>query len=96
MVETQFQTKIGILHTDNGTEHFKEVLGSFLKVKGTHHQSTCVDTPQQNSIAECKNKHLLEVSRAITFSMHVTKYLRGEAILTASYLINRMPTRVLN
>ena len=54
-VETQFQTKIGILHIDNGTEYFKEVLGSFLKVKGIHHQSTCVDTPQQNGIVGCKN-----------------------------------------
>ena len=30
------------------------------------------------------------------FSMHVPKYLWGEAVLTSSYLINRMPTRVLN
>ena len=29
------------------------------------------------------------------FSMHVSKYLWGDAILTACYLINRMPTRVL-
>ncbi|XP_059632903.1 eIF-2-alpha kinase GCN2 isoform X3 [Cornus florida] len=96
MIENQFQTKIGILHTDNGTEYFNEVLGSFLTEKGIFHQSTCVDTPQQNGIAERKNKHLLEVSRAIMFSMNVPKYLWGEAVLTATYLINRMPTRVLN
>lgn len=42
-----------------------------------------------------KNWHLLEVSQAIMFSMHIPKYLWGDAILTASYLINRMPTRVL-
>lgn len=29
------------------------------------------------------------------FSMYVPKYLWGDAILTASYLINKMPTRVL-
>jgi len=96
MIETQFQTKICILHSDNGTEYFNEVLGNFLKEKGIHHQSTCVDTPQQNGIAERKNKHLLEVSRALMFSMNTPKYLWGEAILTACYLINRMPTRVLN
>ena len=98
MIESLFQTKIEILHTDNGTEYFKEVLGIFFKEKGIHHQTTCVDTPQQNGIAKCKNKHLLEVSHAIMFSTNVPKYLwgEGEAVLTASYLINRMPTRFLN
>lgn len=42
-----------------------------------------------------KNKHLLEVARAIMFSMNIPKYFWGDAVLTASYLINRMPTRVL-
>lgn len=45
IVETQFQTKINILHTDNGTEYFNEHLGIFLKENGIHHQSTCIDTP---------------------------------------------------
>ena len=39
---------------------------------------------------------MLEVARAIMLTMHVPKYLWGEAVLTAAYLINRMPTRVLN
>ena len=75
MVQTQFQTKISILHTDNGTEYFNELLGNLLKEKGIYHQSTCADTPQQNGIAERKNKHLLEVARAIMFSLNVPKYL---------------------
>ena len=41
----------------------------FLKEKGIHHQFTCVNTPQQNGIVERKNKHLLEVARAIMLSM---------------------------
>lgn len=65
--------------------------GNFLKEKGIQHQSTCRDTPQQNGIAERKNRHLLEVGWAIMFSMNVPKYLWGDAILT-SYWINKMPT----
>ena len=54
MIETRFQVKIGIFHTDNRTKYFNEFLGSFLKGKGIHHQSTCVNTPQQNGIVERK------------------------------------------
>jgi transposase InsO family protein len=95
MIENQFQTKIGILRSDNGTEYFNKYLSTFLVTKGIIHQSTCRDTPQQNGVAERKNRHLLEVTRAIMFSMNVPKYLWGNALLTACYLINRMPSRVL-
>ena len=96
MVETQFQTKISILRTDNGTEYFNKILGNFLTEKGILHQSTCPDTPEQNGVAERKNRHLLETARAMMFYMQIPKYLWGDAILTASYLINRMPTKILN
>ena len=35
------------------------------------HQSTCIDTPQQNGIAERKNKHLLKVARSLLFQSGV-------------------------
>ena len=95
MVEPQFQFKINIFHTDNGTNSFNEHMGRFLKENGIHHQSTCMDTPQQNGIIDRKNKHLLEVARVIMFYMNVSKYLWGETVLTASYLINMMPIRIL-
>ena len=45
MVETQFQTKISILHSDNGTEYINKTLGSFLSENDIVHQTTCVNTP---------------------------------------------------
>ena len=36
--------------------------------KGILHQSTCKDAPQQNEIVERKNRHLLEVGRALNIS----------------------------
>ena len=80
---------------DNGSEYFNELLRNFLKEKGIQHQSPWRDTPQQNDIAKCKNKHLLEVARAIMFYMNVPKYLSGDAVLITCYLINRTPTHVL-
>ncbi|RVW33868.1 Retrovirus-related Pol polyprotein from transposon TNT 1-94 [Vitis vinifera] len=70
-------------------------VGEFLAQEGIVHLSSCVDTPQQNRIAERKNRHLLEVARSLMFSMNVPKLFWGQAVLTAAYLINRMPSRVL-
>ncbi|CAN1170498.1 Retrovirus-related Pol polyprotein from transposon TNT 1-94 [Linum perenne] len=95
MILTQFNTQMQVLKTDNAHDYFNHVLGGFLTNSGIVHASSCVDTPQQNGIAERKNRHLLEVARASMFTHNVPKYLWGEAVLTATYLINRLPSRVL-
>ena len=95
MIQTQFQTKIQIIKTDNAKEYFKSVLGTYFFSKGIVHISSCVDTPQQNGVAERKNRHLLEVARSLMFSTYVPKHFWGEIVLTGAYLINRMPSRVL-
>ena len=67
----------------------------YLTTHGIIHQTTCVDTPVQNDVAERKNRHLLEISRSLLFAMQVLKILWGEAVLTTTYLINRMLLRIL-
>lgn len=95
MIKNQFQTSVKILRTDNGSEYINVVIRDFLSTNGIIHQKSCVDTPQQNGVAEKKNRHLLEVVRSLLFSMKVRKIL-WDAILIATYLINRMPSKVLN
>lgn len=95
MIKNQFNANLQVLHTDNGTEYFNSILGDYLLSNGIIHKSSCAGTPQQNGIAERKNRHLLEVARALMFTTSVPKHFWGEAILTAVYLINRMPSRVL-
>ena len=95
MIQTQFQSRIQVLKTDNARDYFNQSLGEFLRLKGVIHASSCVDTPQQNGIAERKNRHLLEIARASMFTHQIPNYLWGEAVLTATYLINRLPSSVL-
>ena len=95
MIQTQFTTKIRILKTDNAKEYFKDSLSSYLLDQGIIHISSCVDAPQQNGVAKRKNRHLLEVARCLLFSANVPKSFWDEAVLTATYLINRMPSRTL-
>lgn len=62
---------------------------------GILHESSCVYTPAQNGVAERKNRHLLEVARALLFQMTVPKPFWADAVSTACFLINRMPCVVL-
>jgi len=94
-IKNQFGSTIKVLRSDNGTEYVNQKFESFLTLNSIEHQTTCVNTLEQNGVAERKNRHLLEVARSLMFTMNVPKFLWGEAIKTATYLINRMPLRVL-
>lgn len=95
-VENVFQSRIHVLRSDNGGEYFANDLKAYLTEHGILHQSSCTKTPQQNGVAERKNRHLLEMSRAIMINCHVPHSFWGEAVLTAAYLINRLPSKVLD
>jgi Integrase core domain len=95
LISTQYNTQIRILRTDNGTEYINNNFRDFLSNMGIIHQTTCVGTPEQNGIAERKNRHILEVTRSLMFQSKIPKYLWSDAILTATYLINRLPSVVL-
>jgi hypothetical protein len=55
-----------------------------------------VNTLQQNGVAKRKNRHLLEVTHFLMLDMHVPNTYWGNVLLTATYLINRMPSRALD
>ena len=71
MIENQFQTKVSILRSDNGIEYYNSILGKKFEEKRILHQSSCTNTSKQNGIVERKNKHLLEVARAMMFYMNL-------------------------
>ena len=85
-----------MIRSNNALELSKsyEVLEFFANT-GITHQTSCVQTPQQNGVVERKHKHLLEVSRALLFQSSLPIKYWGECVLTATYLINRMPTKLL-
>src|SRR5688572_14377751 len=95
MIRTQFQTKPRVFRSDNGREFVNSNMHQFLTVNGLIHQTSCPDTPQQNGVAERKNRTLLEITRALMLESHVPTYLWPEAVATANYLTNRLPTKSL-
>ncbi|KAL2902683.1 Retrovirus-related Pol polyprotein from transposon TNT 1-94, partial [Bienertia sinuspersici] len=95
-VETQISTKVLGLRTGNAKEIYKGKLKFFYAQKGIQHQNSCVDTPQQYGVVERKHRHLLETVRALYFQYKVPLKFRGEYLLYAAHLINRIPLRCLN
>ncbi|RVX16933.1 Retrovirus-related Pol polyprotein from transposon RE1 [Vitis vinifera] len=51
---------------------------------------------KQNGVAERKNRHLLEVVRASLIAAQTSISYWGEAITSAAYLINRVPSSSIN
>ena len=95
MIRTQYNACVKTFRTDNGTEYVNKEFNEYLSSFGIIHHTTCPGTSEQNGLAERKNRHLLEITRCIMISMNVPKFLWGEAVMTAAYLMNRMPSRVL-
>ena len=70
-IQNQFHTSVRILRSDNAKEYFSDSFNTYMTAHGIIHQSSCVDTPSQNGVAERKNRHLLETARALLFQNHV-------------------------
>ena len=66
-----------------GENFFKGILGDFLEDNGVIHQSSCVDGPQKNGLAERKKRHLLVVARALMFTTKVPKHFLGEGSINS-------------
>jgi len=49
LVQTQFNPNVQVFITNNETEYFNTVLENFFMENGIVHQSTCVNSPQQNA-----------------------------------------------
>ena len=94
-LETQFHIHVQIIRSDNGLEFGDPHAISYYNQKGIIHQTSCVDTPQQNGIVERKHQHLLEVARALMFQAKVPLKFWGDCVLTTTYLINRLPNSIL-
>lgn len=81
-----------IIRSDRGGEYISNEYKAFLKTNGIAIQYTNPYTPEQNGVAERKNRHLVEMTRSLLLDAGLENSYWGEAIMTAIYLQNRLPT----
>lgn len=89
MISTKFGDSIKRFHIDNPRDYFNQPLCNLVQLEGIVHESSCIDTPQRNRVAEQKVIYLLNVIRSLLYHHHVRKYFYGEAVLIAVHLINQ-------
>ena len=94
-VENQSGCRIQKIRSDNGKEYINDTFDKFCKEAGIEHQLTAPYTPQQNGVSERKNRSIMEMTRCMLHEKELPKKLWAEAANTAVFLLNRLPTRVL-
>nr|GEX35844.1 retrovirus-related Pol polyprotein from transposon TNT 1-94 [Tanacetum cinerariifolium] len=68
------------VQSDNGTEFKNKKLRSYYEKLGIMHQTSIARTPQQNSVAEQRNRTLVEVARTMLIFPKSPKFIWAEAI----------------
>lgn len=85
-----------VIRSDRGGEYVSNQVQNYLKAEGIHMQYTTSYTPQQNGIAERKNRYLVEMAKCMLIDGELSKKYWGEAILTANYVQNRTLSRTIS
>jgi histone deacetylase 1/2 len=94
LVERKFDRKIRTIQSDGGGEYIK--FNSLCQTQGISHLMSCPHAHQQNGVAERKHRHIVEVGLALLAHTGMPLKFWDEAFLTATYLINMLPSKVIN
>ncbi len=82
------------MQTDRGGEYVNEEMTTLLSKRGITHRKTTGYSPEQNRSAEQLNKDLQEKGRSMLEDLGLGEELWAEAMVTANYTRNRLPSRV--
>ncbi|GJW03742.1 retrovirus-related pol polyprotein from transposon TNT 1-94 [Tanacetum coccineum] len=88
--------RVKAFQSDGGTEFLNQCVKQLLVENGTHHRISCPYTPEQNGRAERKHRHVTETGLAMLFNSNAPASLWVDAFTSAVYIINCLPTKLLN
>jgi transposase InsO family protein len=88
-IKTQFGEKIKTLRSDRGGEYRSQRLVNYLKEEGIKEEFTVGYCPEQNGIAERKNRTLVEAARTMLIEAKLPRNHWAEAVNMANYIQNR-------
>ncbi|KAI3707271.1 hypothetical protein L6452_25630 [Arctium lappa] len=89
-IENQTNQKVKVIRSDNGTEFKNLDLNTFCEEKCIERQYSVPRTPQQNGVAERRNRTLIEAARSLLDDSKLSITFWAEAVNTACYVQNRV------
>ncbi|GJT03339.1 putative ribonuclease H-like domain-containing protein [Tanacetum coccineum] len=89
-IENQLTKKVKAIRCDNGTEFKNSKLIELCGSKGIRRDYSNARTPQQNGVAERKNRTLIEAARTMLADSKLPTMFWTEAVSTACYVLNRV------
>lgn len=84
------------LQSDGAKEFLSARFQNQLSSCGIFHQISCPHTPKQNGASERKHRHIVDMGLTLMANSSTPPEYWVEAFNTALYLINRLPTKILN
>ncbi|PRQ27363.1 putative RNA-directed DNA polymerase [Rosa chinensis] len=104
-VEKELNTVIKTVRSDRGGEFYgrytelgqhKGPFALFLQEQGIQAHYTTPGTPEQNGVAERRNRTFMNMVRCMMCTSGLPGMLWGEALKTANYLTNRTPSKAVS
>ena len=88
MVEKEKGVRIKCFKSDGGGEYFSNEFSEYLKEHGIQNKYSCSYSPQQNGVAERKNRHIVAIARAMLNEKKLPNYFWAEMVATVVYIMN--------
>jgi transposase InsO family protein len=91
-IEMEMDAYIKCLRTDRGGEFTSQDFNDFCKENGIKRQLTAAYAPQQNGVAERKNRTIMNLVRSMLSEKKIPQTFWPEAVNWMIYILNRSPT----
>jgi hypothetical protein len=88
LIENLYERKIKILRSDNGGEYTSKEFVNYCKDVGIKRELTTTYNPQQNGVAERKNRTIMEAVKTMIHDQDLPMCLWAEAAKTIVYVQN--------
>ncbi|GJQ91936.1 putative ribonuclease H-like domain-containing protein [Tanacetum coccineum] len=87
-IENQLDYKVKVIRSDNGTKFKNSVMNQFCKMKGIKREFSVTKTPQQNSVAERRNRTLIKLQELWIIYVSLMEKLMRDFLLGTLWTIS--------